>query len=109
MSAGAEMGESTSGHGLSTAQLVVILVVLVVLTALEVAVAMSHGPNGVVTVALFALAIAQAAYFALVTMGLRSETMTMKRLVAIPLLIGVFYALVLIADAVWRALGRVPL
>jgi len=53
------------------------------------------------------LATAQAAYFALVTMGLRSETRTMKKLVAIPLGIAAFYSLILIADAVWRGLGRV--
>ena len=106
MSAGVETGESNSGHRLSSMQLVVILGVLVVLTGLEVAVAMSHGPNGVVTVALFALALLQAGYFALVTMGLRSETRTMKRLVAIPLVIGAVYALVLITEAAWRGLWR---
>jgi len=86
---------------------VVILVVLVVLTVFEVVVAMSRAPGRLVTVALFVLATAQAAYFALVTMGLRSETRTMKKLVAIPLGIAAFYSLILIADAVWRGLGRV--
>ncbi len=56
----------------------VVLGVLVVLTGLEVAVAMSSGGRGVVTVALFVLAIAQASYFALVAMGLGQETRTMK-------------------------------
>jgi heme/copper-type cytochrome/quinol oxidase subunit 4 len=105
----APTADGAGGHRVSFNQTVVILVVLVVLTAFEVAVAMWHGPSRLVTVLLFALAIAQAAYFALVTMGLRSETRTMKKLVAIPLGIAGFYALVLIADAVWRALGRVPL
>ena len=65
------------------------------------------GRSGLVTVALFVLAIAQAAYFALVAMGLGGETRTMRQLVAIPLVIAVLYALVLVADAVWRARRRV--
>ena len=78
-----------------------------VLTGLEVAVAMSNGGRGLVTVALFVLGIAQAAYFALVAMGLGGETRTMKQLVAIPLVIAAFYALVLCSDAVWRGVGWV--
>ncbi len=85
----------------------VVLGVLVVLTGLEVAVAMSNGGHGLVTVALFVLAIAQAAYFALVAMGLGGETATMKKLVAIPLIIAVFYTVILCTDAAWRALGWV--
>ncbi|MGO9831910.1 MAG: cytochrome C oxidase subunit IV family protein [Myxococcaceae bacterium] len=85
----------------------VVLGVLIVLTGLEVAVAMSNGGHGLVTVALFVLAIAQAGYFALVAMGLGGETTTMKKLVAIPLIIAAFYALVLCIDAVWRAVGWV--
>jgi hypothetical protein len=70
---------------------------------LEVAVAMSHGSSVVVTLALFLLAIVQAAYFLLVAMGLGHETRIMKRWVALLLCIGVFYSLVLINESVWRS------
>jgi heme/copper-type cytochrome/quinol oxidase subunit 4 len=64
-------GETAStAHQLTPAQTWVVLGVLVVLTALEVGVAMSHGAHRIVTVALFVLGIAQAAYFALFAMGL---------------------------------------
>ena len=105
MSADAHSAES-SGH-MTPAQTWVVLAVLVGLTVLEVVVAMSSGGHGWVTVALFVLVIAQASYFALVAMGLGGETNTMKRLVAIPLVIAAFYALILCADAVWRGLGWV--
>lgn len=107
MSSDAEAG-GTSGHRMTSTQTALVLAVLVVLTALEVGVAMLfRGPSGLVTTLLFALAIAQAAYFALVAMGLRAETRTMKKLVALPLGIAAFYSLVLIAEALWRALWRV--
>ena len=102
----AEAG-SAKGHQLTPAQTWVILGILVVLTGLEVVVAMSHGSRGLVTAVLLVLVIAQAAYFALVAMGLGGETRTMKQLVAIPLIIAAVYALVLVADAVWRAAGWV--
>lgn len=107
MSADVHPAEPSSGHHLTPTQTWLVLGVLVVLTGLEVAVAMSHGAHGLVTVALFVLAIAQAAYFALVAMGLGGETATMKRLVATPLVIAALYALVLCSDAVWRAVGWV--
>jgi len=107
VSADAHSTEAPAGHRLTAMQTWLVLGVLMVLTGLEVLVAMSHGAHGLVTVALFALAIAQAAYFALVAMGLGGETGTMNRLVAIPLVIAAFYALVLCADAVWRAVGWV--
>lgn len=107
MSAEPHSAEPSGGHHLTPTQTWMVLGVLIVLTALEVGVAMSHGPHGLVTVALFVLAIAQAAYFALVAMGLGAETATMKRQVAIPLVLAAFYALVLCSDAVWRAVGWV--
>ncbi len=107
MSAEAHSVEPSSGHHMTPTQTWVVLGVLVVLTGLEVAVAMSNGGHGLVTVGLFVLAIAQAAYFALVAMGLGGETATMKKLVAIPLIIAAFYTVILCADAAWRALGWV--
>ena len=107
MSADAHSAEASSGHHMTPTQTWVVLGVLIVLTGLEVAVAMSNGGHGLVTVVLFVLAIAQAGYFALVAMGLGGETPTMKKLVAIPLIIAAFYALVLCIDAVWRAVGWV--
>lgn len=79
------------------------LLVLAFLTVLEVVVSMSHGPSLVVTLALFVLAIVQAAYFLLVAMGLNHETRIMNRWVALLLAVGVFYSLVLISEAVWRS------
>ena len=79
------------------------LVVLAFLTGLEVVVAMSHGPSVVVTIALFVLAIVQAAYFLLVAMGLGHETRIMKRWVALLLFIGVFYSVILMNESLWRS------
>jgi len=107
VSADAHPAQPSSGHHLTPSQTWVVLGVLVVLTGLEVVTAMSNGGRGLVTVALFVLALAQAAYFALVAMGLGGETRTMKSLVAIPLVIAAFYALILCSDAVWRGLGWV--
>jgi Prokaryotic Cytochrome C oxidase subunit IV len=107
VTADAHAAQPSSGHRLTPGQTWMVLGVLVLLTGLEVGVAMSHGAHRLVTVALFVLAIAQAAYFALVAMGLGAETRTMKRLVAIPLIIAALYALVLCSDAVWRAVGWV--
>jgi heme/copper-type cytochrome/quinol oxidase subunit 4 len=103
MSADAQAGDSSAGHRLTGRGTIVMLVVLVFLTVLEVLVGMSHGPSVMVTLALFVLAIVQAAYFLLVAMGLGHETRIMKRWVAGLLAIGVFYSLVLMNEAVWRS------
>jgi heme/copper-type cytochrome/quinol oxidase subunit 4 len=103
VSADAQASDSSAGHRLTGRGTIVMLVVLAFLTALEVMVAMSHGPSVLVTLALFVLAIVQAAYFLLVAMGLGHETRIMKRWVALLLCIGVFYSLVLINESVWRS------
>lgn len=101
MTADAQAGDS--GHRLTAKHTGIMLLVLAFLTVLEVVVAMSHGPSVLVTLALFVLAIAQAAYFLMVAMGLSHETRIMKRWVALLLAIGVFYSLVLVNEAVWRS------
>jgi caa(3)-type oxidase subunit IV len=77
-----------------------ILGVLVAFGAIEVAVALEvhRGTTGI----LILLMIAQTAYFALFSMHLREETRALRRMVAAPMLIAAIYALVLVADAVWR-------
>ncbi len=103
MTAEARAGDSSAGDRLTIKHTLLMLVVLAFLTGLEVAVAMSHGPSVLVTLALFVLAIVQAGYFLLVAMGLSHETRFMKRGVAVLLAIGIFYSLVLMNDAVWRS------
>lgn len=103
MTADAQAGDSSAGHRLSAKHTGIMLLVLAFLTGLEVVVALSHGPSVLVTLGLFVLAIAQAAYFLMVAMGLSHETRIMKRWVALLLAIGVFYSLVLMNEAVWRS------
>lgn len=82
----------------------VMLAVMVVLTVLEVAVALLPGHARWTVVLLLALALAQAVYFALYTMHLSRETVALRRMAAGPGLIAALYGLVLIAEAAWRHL-----
>ena len=77
-----------------------ILAGLVAFGAVEVAVAMAR-PAGTTTI-LVLLMIAQTSFFALFSMHLREETRALRRMVAAPMVISAVYALVLIADSVWR-------
>jgi len=87
-----------------TREYLVMLVVMVVLTILEVAVALIPGHASWTVVLLLALALAQAVYFALYTMHLSRETVALRRMAAGPGLIAALYGLVLIAEAAWRHL-----
>ena len=85
-----------------TRDYLVMLVVMVVLTILEVAVAVLPGHAGWTVVLLLVLALAQAVYFALFTMHLSRETVALRRMAALPGIIAALYALVLVSESVWR-------
>jgi len=80
------------------------LAVMVLLTMLEVAVAIVPEHGRWTVVLLLGLALAQAVYFALYTMHLSRETVALRRMAAGPGLIAALYALVLMAEAAWRHL-----
>ena len=101
MSAEAEKGDTW--QRLTGRDTVIMLAVLVFLTVLEVLVAISNGPPGIVTVALLVLAIVQALYILLVAMGLGHETRITKRWVYFLLCIGIFYTVILSNESHWRS------
>jgi len=78
--------------------------VMVLLTMLEVAVAIVPEHGRWTVVLLLGLALAQAVYFALYTMHLSRETVVLRRMAAGPGLIAALYAVVLLAEAGWRHL-----
>lgn len=82
-----------------------IFVALAVLTGLEVGLVKMPGiAKDAMVLGLVFLAITKAALVAMFFMHLRWETKVMKYMVAIPLATPAVYAVVLIADAVWRRL-----
>ena len=87
-----------------TREYLFMLGVMVLLTMVEVAVALLPGHGRWTVALLLALAVAQAVYFALYTMHLSRETVVLRRMAAGPGLIAALYALVLIAEAAWRHL-----
>ena len=82
-----------------------IFAALTVLTVLEVGLVYVPGiAKGLMLSALVLLAVAKAALVGLFFMHLRHETRGLRLTVAIPLATPAVYALVLIADAVWRGM-----
>jgi caa(3)-type oxidase subunit IV len=88
-----------------TREYLVMLVVMIVLTVLEVGVALIPGHARWTVVMLLGLALAQAVYFALYTMHLSRETVALRRMAALPGVIAALYGLILIAEAAWRHLA----
>jgi cytochrome c oxidase subunit 4 len=85
----------------------VIFVVLAVLTALEIGVVKMPGiGRTLMVIALIGLAVTKAAIVGLFYMHLRYETRILKLTIAIPMATPAFYALVLIAEAAYRAIWR---
>jgi caa(3)-type oxidase subunit IV len=78
--------------------------VMVLLTMVEVAVALVPEHGRWTVVLLLGLALVQAVYFALYTMHLSRETVALRRMAAGPGIIAALYALVLMAEAAWRHL-----
>lgn len=76
--------------------------VLLALTALEVAVSQIGGHRRAVVAALIALAFAQGMVQIVYFMHLRWESRALRLYVLLPLAFPVVYALVLIADGIWR-------
>jgi len=80
-----------------------IFVWLTVLTILEVGIVYVPGISwGMLVSALCGLAIAKATLVGLFYMHLKDETKYLRWTVAIPMSLPAFYAVVLIAEAVWR-------
>jgi cytochrome c oxidase subunit IV len=52
--------------------------------------------------ALVLLVVAQTGYFVLVSMHLKDETAALRRVAALPLVLGAVYAAVLMSESVWR-------
>ncbi len=83
-------------------QAAITFAVLLGLTALEVAVSQVGGHHQAVLIALVSLAAVQGIVQLLYFMHLRWETRMLRLYVMLPLAFPVLYALVLIADGVWR-------
>ena len=88
-------------------QYMIIFVVLAVLTGLEIGVVKLPGiDRTLMIIALIALAVTKAAFVGLYYMHLKYETRVLKLTIAIPMATPAVYALVLIAEATYRALFR---
>jgi cytochrome c oxidase subunit 4 len=88
-------------------QIWIIWVWLLVLTVLEVGIVYVDMPKGLLISGLCAMAMAKAGIVALFYMHLKYETKMLQWTVAIPMALPAFYALVLIAEAMWRQLDYV--
>lgn len=96
---------SATAHA-SRKQYVGIFLALAVLTVLEVGLVKMPGiSKDPMVLGLILLAVTKAALVGLFFMHLKWETKIMKWMVAIPLATPAVYAVVLIADAIWR---RIP-
>jgi len=88
-------------------QYMIIFLVLGVLTALEIGVVQFKSiDRTLMLVALIGLAVTKAAFVGLYYMHLKYETRILKLTIAIPMATPAVYALVLIAEATYRALFR---
>ena len=85
-------------------QALVTFAVLLGLTALEVAVSQVGGHHREVVAALIGLATVQGLVQVLYFMHLRWETKMLRLYILLPLSLPVIYAVVLIADGIWRRL-----
>jgi caa(3)-type oxidase subunit IV len=89
---------------LSRKAVVAVFVVLVILTAAEIAVVNMPGvARSQLVGALVALALAKAGLVLLFFMHLAAESTALKMTVLLPFLLPAGYAIALMADAVWRA------
>ena len=88
-------------------QYMIIFLVLGVLTGLEIGVVKMPGIDRMLMIiALIALAVTKAAFVGLYYMHLKYETRVLKMTIAIPMATPAVYALVLIAEATYRALWK---
>jgi caa(3)-type oxidase subunit IV len=78
--------------------------VLFVLTILEVGVVYLGVSKTLLMIALSGLALVKASCVGLFFMHLKHETPILRRSIAIPMSIPAFYALILIAEGMWRRL-----
>ena len=87
-------------------QYFIIFVVLGVLTALEIGVVKLPVDRTLMIIALIGLAVTKAAIVGLYYMHLKYETRVLKLTIAIPMATPAVYAVVLIAEAMYRALWK---
>jgi cytochrome c oxidase subunit IV len=88
------------GH--SKKEYFVVFVVLTVLTAIEVAIKYLSISRSAMVTGLIGLALSKAVCVALFYMHLKSETRSLKLVVALPMAFPVLYACVLVAEAIYR-------
>jgi caa(3)-type oxidase subunit IV len=88
------------GH--SKKEYFVVFVVLTVLTAIEVAIKYLSISRAAMVTGLVGLAISKAICVAMFYMHLKSETRSLKLVVAVPMAFPLIYACVLIAEAMYR-------
>jgi caa(3)-type oxidase subunit IV len=100
----AEQARGGVGGPAARRQVLLVFAALVVLTAVEVAVAGAPAARAALRTALVALALAKAALVGLFFMHLDRETPVLRWTVLGPLLAPGLYGLILAADAAWRAL-----
>lgn len=87
----------------SRKQYLAIFLTLAVLTVIEVAIAYVTGVSkGVMIGALTVLAVTKAALVGLFFMHLKSETSYLKATVLVPMSLPAIFAVVLVAEAMWR-------
>jgi caa(3)-type oxidase subunit IV len=80
-----------------------VFIVLTVLTAIEVAIKYVGISRSAMIVGLIGLALSKAVCVALFYMHLKSETRSLKLVIAIPMLFPALYAVVLIVESIARS------
>ena len=97
------MGTDTSHVHVSRKEYIVIFLALAVLTVLEVGMVKVPGiDKGLMLAGLVMMALVKAGLVGMFFMHLKHETTALRYGVIIPLGIPFFYALILVAEALWR-------
>jgi caa(3)-type oxidase subunit IV len=94
---------STGSH--SKKEYFAVFIVLTVLTAIEVGLKYMSLGRGVLVAGLIMLALAKAVCVALFYMHLKTETRSLKMVIAIPMAFPALYAVVLILESIARSLS----
>ena len=89
---------------MKTSHYLVMLLALLAFSAAEYATTLTSLEVNPMRGVLIVLVLAQTAYFVLVSMHLKDETQMLRRVVALPLVLGALYGLVLITESAWRHL-----
>ncbi len=92
-----------AGHASHTRKYLTVFVALIVLTGLELGVVYAGLPKTTLIILLIGLALAKAGAVAMWFMHLADERRVLRLMVGLPLLFPPFYAMVLIAESVYRS------